>query len=595
MICKHSVCMSSLFAFIMLIISISSISASTIDYIKHEIDNDFDGAWSVHTADIDGDNDIDIVGAARFDHTISWWENQNSDFIKHDVDTNILRTHGVFAIDIDGDDDTDILATSWYSGQVLWYENDGNQNFNKHLIAEDYSGAHSIFAIDIDGDSDIDILASGAAADKICWWENDGEENFERHVIAEDFDGARKVFAADMDKDNDIDILGVAMDGNEICWWENDGSQVFTKHTLDDNFVYARGVYAIDLDSDNDIDVLGAGRYHGHIAWWENDGNQNFTKHIIDQSCNGASSVFASDFDLDGDIDIIGTARYSDDVAWWENQGNGIFIKRIIDNTFMEAIDVIAADLDGDNDYDVVGAASDDGIHWWENVPYYESETCDISIIPDSLPIVVPRGGSFGYAGTIGNPGDDTIVTDVWTAVQWGGQLESLMEYSDITLSAGQIRSIHVNQYIPNYASAADYIYRSYCGNVDDWAICDQDSFYFTVIAETASNGFQSSEWIVNSEWGSSDSTPISDIITENYPDPFNASANISFSLPESASISLVVYNLMGQKVAALVDDYRETGQYTVTWDAAGFSSGVYFYRLTVGDKVLTKRMTLLK
>ncbi|MBD3233682.1 MAG: T9SS type A sorting domain-containing protein, partial [candidate division Zixibacteria bacterium] len=83
--------------------------------------------------------------------------------------------------------------------------------------------------------------------------------------------------------------------------------------------------------------------------------------------------------------------------------------------------------------------------------------------------------------------------------------------------------------------------------------------------------------------------------LSSNYPNPFNASTNISYQLPEAGKVSLEVYNLMGQKVAALVNGHKEAGQHTVTWNAASFSSGIYFYKLNVGDKVFTKRLTLLK
>ncbi|MBD3232470.1 MAG: T9SS type A sorting domain-containing protein, partial [candidate division Zixibacteria bacterium] len=80
-----------------------------------------------------------------------------------------------------------------------------------------------------------------------------------------------------------------------------------------------------------------------------------------------------------------------------------------------------------------------------------------------------------------------------------------------------------------------------------------------------------------------------------NYPNPFNASTNINFSLPEAGNVSLEVYNLMGQKIATLVNGYKEAGQHTVNWDASSYSSGVYFYKLDAGEKLLTRRMTLLK
>jgi hypothetical protein len=80
-----------------------------------------------------------------------------------------------------------------------------------------------------------------------------------------------------------------------------------------------------------------------------------------------------------------------------------------------------------------------------------------------------------------------------------------------------------------------------------------------------------------------------------NYPNPFNPVTEINFSLPSACDVKLEIYNTMGQKVATIVDGFMEAGQHTVPWDAGSFSSGVYFYRLTAGNFVETKKMLLLK
>lgn len=83
--------------------------------------------------------------------------------------------------------------------------------------------------------------------------------------------------------------------------------------------------------------------------------------------------------------------------------------------------------------------------------------------------------------------------------------------------------------------------------------------------------------------------------IPSNYPNPFNAQTNISFSLPESQDVRLTIYDLLGRQVQVLLDEYKQAGAHTVTFDATGHASGVYFYRLRAGDRVETKRMVLLR
>jgi hypothetical protein len=86
----------------------------------------------------------------------------------------------------------------------------------------------------------------------------------------------------------------------------------------------------------------------------------------------------------------------------------------------------------------------------------------------------------------------------------------------------------------------------------------------------------------------------------QNYPNPFNTATTISFELPSPTWVTLDIYNILGQHVCTLVDENRTTGSHEVQWDGRDgrgntVASGVYFYRLKAGEKLLTKKMLLLK
>lgn len=84
--------------------------------------------------------------------------------------------------------------------------------------------------------------------------------------------------------------------------------------------------------------------------------------------------------------------------------------------------------------------------------------------------------------------------------------------------------------------------------------------------------------------------------LEQNYPNPFNPTTNISFNLANAADVNLTVYNLLGQKVATLIDGKTMTsGSHSVGFNASALSSGVYLYRLEAGSFVSNKRMTLIK
>ncbi|MBO6793705.1 MAG: T9SS type A sorting domain-containing protein [Balneolaceae bacterium] len=83
--------------------------------------------------------------------------------------------------------------------------------------------------------------------------------------------------------------------------------------------------------------------------------------------------------------------------------------------------------------------------------------------------------------------------------------------------------------------------------------------------------------------------------LLQNYPNPFNPSTNIGYTLAEKADVELSIYNMLGQKVATVVNQTQEAGSYSITWQAGNLSSGVYIYQLKTGDKSFTKRMMLIK
>ena len=80
-----------------------------------------------------------------------------------------------------------------------------------------------------------------------------------------------------------------------------------------------------------------------------------------------------------------------------------------------------------------------------------------------------------------------------------------------------------------------------------------------------------------------------------NYPNPFNPSTEIQFTLPKASKVSLVVYDMTGRVVNELIDRTLEAGSHSVTWDASNLPSGVYVYRFQADTVHETKLMTLLK
>ena len=89
--------------------------------------------------------------------------------------------------------------------------------------------------------------------------------------------------------------------------------------------------------------------------------------------------------------------------------------------------------------------------------------------------------------------------------------------------------------------------------------------------------------------------SPVSYSLAQNYPNPFNPTTSISFSLGKADHATLTIFDVLGRQVATLVDGNLAAGNHVEQWDAHGFASGVYVYRLTTGDVVQTKKLVLLR
>jgi photosystem II stability/assembly factor-like uncharacterized protein len=83
--------------------------------------------------------------------------------------------------------------------------------------------------------------------------------------------------------------------------------------------------------------------------------------------------------------------------------------------------------------------------------------------------------------------------------------------------------------------------------------------------------------------------------LTNCYPNPFNPSTTIKYSIPKLSFVTIKIYDVLGSEVATLVNEEKPTGNYELTWNAANLSSGVYLYKLTSAGFVQTKKMILLK
>jgi len=83
--------------------------------------------------------------------------------------------------------------------------------------------------------------------------------------------------------------------------------------------------------------------------------------------------------------------------------------------------------------------------------------------------------------------------------------------------------------------------------------------------------------------------------LQQNFPNPFNPTTQIRFSLAEQSQVTLKVYNILGKEIATLVNDVKGAGVHEVSFNGTGLASGVYFYTLQTGKFTQTNKMILVK
>ncbi len=179
---------------------------------EHIIVESTSGFVHVHSGDLDGDGDMDIV-IAKYS-ILMWVENLgDGSFSTPDTIINEQRSmQSVFLSDLDEDNDLDIITESNSTNpndQVVWFQNDGEGNFSsKMIISSSIESGHCVFATDIDGDGDNDVLSASVYDDKIAWYRNEGGGIFSSQIIiSSTTNGASTVYASDIDGDGDNDVI----------------------------------------------------------------------------------------------------------------------------------------------------------------------------------------------------------------------------------------------------------------------------------------------------------------------------------------------------------------------------------------------------
>ena len=356
--------MKTNFTLLISFLLINTIAFSQQPFLKHKLTFGSQPR-QIALADLDEDNDLDIVAAYEEDRVLAIYKNDGTGYYdSHVVVSEMSDSVAIYVsvADLDNDGKVDLVASSQDS--IFWYKNLGNGNFSSVLMIDDSSYRYPrVYTADLDGDSLIEVLFSSRGDDKVGFYKNLGNGLFgPKQILNNNADGARSAWAADLDNDGFTDVLSSSYDDNKVAWYKNLGNGTHSPEIIIANTTTGSSfILAADLDNDSLQDVVY--RNDSTIAWKRNLGNGIFSQESL--ICNGTwgpTYVIPIDLDHDSDTDLVVPIVTMGEFFWLENLGGGIFgPKQMISDTIEGPYGVDVGDINGDGFYDLVVSGT------WEN------------------------------------------------------------------------------------------------------------------------------------------------------------------------------------------------------------------------------------
>ena len=291
--------------------------------------------------DVDGDGDLDFIGAQYHPGLVFWLERPNDPrhepWKYHVIDDvkqgGIDGVHGLALADMDGDGRLDLVAASGWTGgnfpdSIVWFRIPQNARqgraWERFVIANRDAPGYNHYpsAGDVNGDGRADVASAakvGPNGNWFAWWEHPATlptNPWKKHLIAANQEGATNILIADLNGDGKPDFLGSRGHGKGVVWFE---APDWTPHEIDNTLVGPHGLAVGDIDGDGDIDFATCGTDSGVLAWFENDSKGRFTEHRISED-QSTYEVRLVDMDGDGRLDILVAGQESQNVVWYENR-----------------------------------------------------------------------------------------------------------------------------------------------------------------------------------------------------------------------------------------------------------------------------------
>jgi len=574
--------------------------------------------WSVVAADLDLDGDKDIAVANGWSANISVLLNLSDPTFggikgtikdkqsliplrdaqvkifmiddynyKQDVAAETTNSDGQYLVDsiYPGSYIVEVYRNGYYKKTQYSIVLDGyivTNNFSLELAGfvhdSDYVAGNkpgSIYSSDLNNDGFNDLAVANNYSNDVSILLNKGNGKYNEAVNYEVGDAPGSIFGSDLDGDGDVDLVTANYESNNISVLFNEDNGTFQAAMDYTVGVGPSSVYASDLDQDGDKDLAVTNSYSSAartLSVLVNEGMGTFQSAVFYPVGTMPTSLKASDFDSDGDNDLAVTIGYTDKVAILKNNGDATFQTAVNYTVGQTPWAVFISDFDNDSDMDLavanagsnnVSILKNDGSgNFMDKTNYYAGET-PVSVFASDF-----DGDGFNDLAltTVGNWVTDSIA---------------------VLLNNGDATFQRLNNYVAgkgcNSVFASDF---DNDGDID-LAISNGSSDNVSVLHnQNILTGMDEPNEIL---------LLYNFSISQNFPNPFNPTTKISWQSPVASHQTLKVYDVLGNEVATLVDEFRNAGSYNVDYNASKLASGVYFYRLQAGDFVQTRKMILLK
>ena len=284
-------------------------------YSKYTVASSVD-VQGLDIGDIDGDLDLDLVIGDYVGDQYVWYENNEgapSTWPAHAVKTSVDKAIGVALADVDGDENVDVVTTG--NGQVVWYQNDGTPDVGEwsSTVVASLAGVQMIEPGDFDNDGDTDFVATGPSSGSLLVIEDTGSALSAVTAVSGE-SGIYPVNAGDVDGDGYDDVVYGYTGGttDTIVWLESDGdpgnAASWASHSIASTFGDGTAIQVVDIDNDGDNDVVGSTKEEDQITMYDNtagDGSAWTERNLA--STTDPAFLETADLDGDGDDDLLYT------------------------------------------------------------------------------------------------------------------------------------------------------------------------------------------------------------------------------------------------------------------------------------------------